>query len=146
MVTKDPITDTKGNGAPIDREHLEAEFVGLLRARWAHGAVAYGDQSFEKPLAVTADEVLQELVDAVAWGFVAWAQTRSRLQAATHSAASIETMLGKVRELQAERDALRHQLAEVRETLAAAPQCPTWAALAGLVAKATRLAAEEGRS
>lgn len=64
-----------------DRLALEAEFVERLHARWRRGAEAYGDQSFSKPLPVTAEEILAEVEDIAGWAFVMWVSLRKRLTA-----------------------------------------------------------------
>ena len=131
--------------APIDREQLQAEFVERLRQRWARGAREYGDRSFTRPLPETAEQILEEIEDVAGWSLIAWQQVRERLQHVEDRAAALAAMQLRMEQLRAERDALAARLHAIAETLAGAGDCPTWAALAGLVAKAAMLAEGVGQ-
>ena len=61
---------------PIDREPLQEEFVGILRAAWERGAAEYGDVSFYRPLPETLNELQQEAADIAGWGYIVWAQIK----------------------------------------------------------------------
>lgn len=54
------------------------EFCRQLGERWEQGAREYGDQSFRKDASELSEEILVELVDAVAWQFILWARVRAR--------------------------------------------------------------------
>ena len=47
-------------------------FVGQLRARLEAGARAYGNTSFERPIAEVIGEAMEEAEDICGWAFLAW--------------------------------------------------------------------------
>ena len=61
---------------PTWRKHWP-EFETVLKARLDAGARAYGDNSFARPPTRLVDEIEQEALDIIGWGFVLWV----RLQA-----------------------------------------------------------------
>lgn len=140
MVTKNPITDTQHNAAPIDCEQLQAEFVERLRQRWARGAREYGDSSFTLPLPETAEQILGEIEDVAGWSLIAWQQVRERLQHVEDRAATLAAMQLRNDQLRAERDALAARLHGIAEALAGANDCASWAAVLAMVARVAKLA------
>lgn len=74
----------------MQRADLEQEFAARLFERWRRGAVERGDASFDRPLATTADEMLQEVEDIAGWAFVLWVQLRMRLQRVVLAANRLE--------------------------------------------------------
>lgn len=54
-------------------------FVSRVASRLQRGAATYGDSSFDKPLATTADEILQELEDVAGWAAIAWVRIKKQL-------------------------------------------------------------------
>lgn len=54
-------------------------FVSRVASRLQRGAATYGDTSFDKPLATTADEILQELEDVAGWAAIAWVRIKKQL-------------------------------------------------------------------
>ena len=61
----------------MNPEDLQNEFVTHIRARWAQGAVDYGDRSFRAPLPNLCDEMLEEAVDIAAWMLFAYDRIRN---------------------------------------------------------------------
>lgn len=55
-------------------------FVSRVSNRLQRGAATYGDLSFDKPLATTADEILQELEDVAGWAAIAWVRISKQMQ------------------------------------------------------------------
>jgi hypothetical protein len=57
---------------PLSDAALETfpEFMAEVRARLESGKEAYGDGSFEKPMAELVEEMIQEADDICGWGFV----------------------------------------------------------------------------
>ena len=58
---------------------LLSTFVSRVASRLQRGAATYGDSSFDKPLATTADEILQELEDVAGWAAIAWVRIKKQL-------------------------------------------------------------------
>lgn len=54
----------------MTHEREFAEFVLRLHDKLERGAKTYGDQSFERPLPRTLDELADELVDVAGWAWV----------------------------------------------------------------------------
>lgn len=54
-------------------------FVSRVSNRLQRGAATYGDSSFDKPLATTSDEILQELEDVAGWAAIAWVRIKKQL-------------------------------------------------------------------
>lgn len=56
-------------------------FIRGLRDRLEAGAVEYGEQSFERPVAQILSEMQEELLDVAGWAFIGWTRLQ-RLRAA----------------------------------------------------------------
>jgi hypothetical protein len=55
------------------------QFLSHIKTRLDAGAAAYGDQSFNRPVLNTTEEILQEIEDIAGWSFVLWVQAKRRL-------------------------------------------------------------------
>ena len=73
----------------IDRLAHESEFIARLQRRWQIGAQQYGDVSFDKPLARTAEEILAEIEDIAGWAFIAWTRIREQMRRVDQAAADL---------------------------------------------------------
>jgi hypothetical protein len=76
--------------------HWWTHLCWAFDARLNKGAAEYGDESFDLPLLDLRTEILEELVDAVGWLFLAWCRVQSpRLKRA--AAATRKRFLERVR-------------------------------------------------
>jgi len=68
----------------IDFDDVEGaerrQFLDALAARLEVGARDYGNASFEKPVAMTSTEILDEALDIAGWAYILWVQLRRRCE------------------------------------------------------------------
>jgi hypothetical protein len=55
-------------------------FIERISARLEKGQEEYGNRSFEQPLDVLSNEVLEELEDTAIWSFIIWVRVQSLRQ------------------------------------------------------------------
>ena len=78
-MTKHEHIATKTMTQSPESNALLSLFVSRVSNRLQRGAATYGDTSFDKPLATTADEILQELEDVAGWAAIAWVRIKKQL-------------------------------------------------------------------
>jgi hypothetical protein len=81
---------------PFNRFDHERDFLARLDKAWKRGAAQYGDVSFDKPLAATAEEILAEYVDIAGWASIGFMRVRAQLDWIARSAEALGLSSGPV--------------------------------------------------
>lgn len=63
-------------------QELWPEFEEVMKSRLQAGHLNYGDGSFDRPPNELLEELAQEALDIVGWGFILWARIRKAQQLA----------------------------------------------------------------
>lgn len=62
-----------------DTRELQRQFLSRVAARLDAGREEYGDQSLDRPIDATKQEILEEIEDICGWSFALWCRAQAQI-------------------------------------------------------------------